>query len=241
MRLAESSKCVEMRRRNSPEPANLLSWCPTLILVLSSRGKCEQPITCVAQAAWWPLGPFLRFCRVRMSGTQDSLTVALTGGLPFIALVSAALALPLSLLLLWLYRRAVLRSMRHRSGAAAPSVPSVQASAPPLGSIELSCDEASASPSLAPHAESLFQRAVGGSWRAAVVHCIAGAGYAVVMTLGWLISDQLRDPPREVPLVILDLCLAGGAHRESGSGFDAPEENLCGAGLLCGAGHPGGN
>lgn len=125
-----------------------------------------------------------------MSGTQDSLTVALTGGLPFIALVSAALALPLSLLLLWLYRRAVLRSMRHRSGAAAPSVPSVQASAPPLGSIELSCDEASASPSLAPHAESLFQRAVGGSWRAAVVHCIAGAGYAVVMTLGWLISDR---------------------------------------------------
>jgi len=51
-----------------------------------------------------------------MSGTQDPLTTALTGQLPFVLLMAAGLARPVSFFLLWLYRRAVLRSMRARGG-----------------------------------------------------------------------------------------------------------------------------
>ena len=46
-----------------------------------------------------------------MSATTDPTTLAITGELPSVLLGGALLALPVSLLLLWLYRRAVLRSM----------------------------------------------------------------------------------------------------------------------------------
>jgi hypothetical protein len=47
-------------------------------------------------------------------------TVWLTGMLPSVLLVSAALTAPLALLALWLYRRAVLRSMALAAGAPPP-------------------------------------------------------------------------------------------------------------------------
>src|SRR5918995_3525849 len=50
-----------------------------------------------------------------MSQRSDALTVALTGQLSFILIVSAVLALIFSYLLLRLYRRAVIKSMRRRS------------------------------------------------------------------------------------------------------------------------------
>ena len=45
----------------------------------------------------------------------DPTTLALTGQLPFIFSLGAILALPLSFLLLRLYRRAVLKGMNRRS------------------------------------------------------------------------------------------------------------------------------
>ena len=50
-----------------------------------------------------------------MSRRFDALTVALTGQLSFILIVSTVLALVASFLLLLLYRRAVVKSMRRRS------------------------------------------------------------------------------------------------------------------------------
>ena len=50
-----------------------------------------------------------------MSRQSDTLTVALTGQLTFILVVSALLALMASYLILRLYRRAVIKSMRRRS------------------------------------------------------------------------------------------------------------------------------
>ncbi|HEY2972158.1 MAG TPA: hypothetical protein VGJ48_06570, partial [Pyrinomonadaceae bacterium] len=50
-----------------------------------------------------------------MSQRSDPITVALTGQLSFILVVSTILALVASYLLLRLYRRAVIKSMRRRS------------------------------------------------------------------------------------------------------------------------------
>ena len=50
-----------------------------------------------------------------MSRQSDTLTVALTGQLTFILVLSAFLALIASYLILRLYRRAVIKSMRRRS------------------------------------------------------------------------------------------------------------------------------
>ncbi len=48
-----------------------------------------------------------------------NLTVALTGALPAVIIVSALLTAVVSVFLLWLYRRAVVRAMNEQSGVAA--------------------------------------------------------------------------------------------------------------------------
>jgi len=53
---------------------------------------------------------------------KDPITVALTGMLPLVMIAGALLAAPAAALLLWLYRRAVLRGMSESRGGAAVSV-----------------------------------------------------------------------------------------------------------------------
>jgi hypothetical protein len=72
-----------------------------------------------------------------MNAAIDPTTLALTGQLPLILLVAAALALPISLALLRLYKRAVLRSMRARARVttvanAPPSAPHAEVRRPGL-------------------------------------------------------------------------------------------------------------
>ena len=50
---------------------------------------------------------------------KDPITVALTGMLPLVMIAGALLAAPAAALLLWLYRRAVLRGMSESRGGAA--------------------------------------------------------------------------------------------------------------------------
>jgi hypothetical protein len=57
-----------------------------------------------------------------MSATTDPTTLALTGALPGVLIGGALLALPVSLLLLWLYRRAVLRSMNAAARGGPPQL-----------------------------------------------------------------------------------------------------------------------
>jgi len=66
--------------------------------------------------------------------TSSQAVLIGTGVLPFLVLVSAALTLPVSLGLLALYRRAVLRSMARRGGAAVPDAPATR-KAPPWPSV----------------------------------------------------------------------------------------------------------
>lgn len=59
----------------------------------------------------------------------DPVILALTGMLPAVLIAAAALAFVVSLLLLKLYRRAVLRSMNERGGGKAPTSPEPAAGA----------------------------------------------------------------------------------------------------------------
>jgi len=61
-----------------------------------------------------------------------STTVTLTGALPFLVLVAALLAYPLSSLLLSLYRRSVQRGMASvAGGSAAPAAAASRSTRPP--------------------------------------------------------------------------------------------------------------
>ena len=125
-----------------------------------------------------------------MGGPHDPLLQTLTGELPFVILASALLALPLSFFLLWLYRRAVRRSMRSRSGVIVPVVPPARASSPPPHNIELSFDGSSLSSPLPLPTQSVIRQIERGPWQAAAVYAAAGAGYALVMAIGWLAATH---------------------------------------------------
>jgi hypothetical protein len=112
------------------------------------------------------------------SATPDPVTHALTGVWPLIMIVSALLTFPASALLLWLYRRAVLRGMSgSRQGAmpAAETTAGTDAPPKPLRFVSLG---ASRSATLA------------GPWAAAVVYLAAGAAYALIMTAAWFLATH---------------------------------------------------
>ena len=125
-----------------------------------------------------------------MNSGSISTTVALTGTLPFVVLVAAAIAYPLCLWLLRRYRRSVLKGMSTGAGERA-ATPGVENAAreplPPLGVQALT----SASP-LHLHSldRSAYRQAAGGPWWSAAVYAASGLAYALVMTTGWLLATH---------------------------------------------------
>jgi hypothetical protein len=114
------------------------------------------------------------------SATPDPVTHALTGVWPLIMLVSALLTFPVSALLLWFYRLAVLRGMSEsRKGAipAAETIAGTDAPPKPLRFVSLG---ANASPATT----------LAGPWAAAVVYLAAGAAYALIMTAAWFLATH---------------------------------------------------
>lgn len=113
---------------------------------------------------------------------QTSAVLITTGMLPALMIAAAALTAPVSIFLLWLYRRAVVRSMAGRAGAAPAAGPSdggAQAAGPPL---QIRVIDAATLDTAEPL---VYQRALR-SLRAAVsVYVIAGLAYAVVLTSAW--------------------------------------------------------
>jgi hypothetical protein len=111
-----------------------------------------------------------------------SLTVALTGMLPAIVLISAALTAVTSAALLWLYRRAVLRSMAATTAAAAPpplgSGARRAAPPPPLEVVGVAATSGG-SPGYERAAQSLRQ--------AAWVYVAGGLAYALVLSAPWML------------------------------------------------------
>jgi hypothetical protein len=117
------------------------------------------------------------------SGTPDPVTHALTGVWPFILIISALVTLPVSALLLWFYRRAVLRGMKApRTAGVPPPVPATGSNAPPkpLRFVSL-------------RAGAVRRERFSGPWPAATVYLVAGAAYALTMTAAWYLATHDRE------------------------------------------------
>ena len=117
-----------------------------------------------------------------------NLTVALTGMLPAIVLISAALTAATSVVLLWFYRRAVLRSMAARAVSATPPQSRLPpgspraAQPPPLEVVSIASD-----PAATPGTPSAYDRAARSLRRAAWVYIAGGLAYALVLSAPWLV------------------------------------------------------
>ncbi|MSN24363.1 MAG: hypothetical protein GJV46_00700 [Geobacter sp.] len=127
--------------------------------------------------------------------TPDPTTLALTGQLPFILSVSAILALPISFLLIRLYRRSVLKRMSLRSEK--PADKSKYFSSDPTENVEktsyplkLITVDASNNKDEANRAGMLFRKACSSPWRAAFIYLAGGSAFAVVMTVAFLRSSH---------------------------------------------------
>jgi hypothetical protein len=133
-----------------------------------------------------------------MSRQFDSVTVALTGQLFFILVASAVLALIASYLLLRLYRRAVIKSMRRvgRSEILEPKgylppEPEHKPHDAPLNFNFIVRRALKANRA----AVSLYRSAIRRRWLAALVHMIAGCCFAAVMTATFLLAGKLAFSP----------------------------------------------
>ena len=116
--------------------------------------------------------------------------VSLTGELSGILLLAVPLAFVISAALLALYLRAVLRSMRRRSGSTAPPpAPVAVAATPPV--VALAVEEVAASGPLADGAQALVTASRRGRWRVGVVYVLAGLSSAALMTLIYLVANEI--------------------------------------------------
>lgn len=109
-------------------------------------------------------------------------TAILTGTLPFILLASALFTAPVAFILLWLYRRAVIRSM-NRMGNGAKSAPPVSNAGAPSSPKPLritAVAAGSAGPSTRYFAIDRSLRQLG------LVYIAAGLAYALVFTAIWM-------------------------------------------------------
>lgn len=114
----------------------------------------------------------------------DPVTLALTGMLPFIILLAAALTPVIALSLLRLYRRRVLSGMNRSSGVATAGERPL--SAPPVRprvALEVTVEEAATLPGVG--APPVY-------WRSLAVYGASGAVFALIMTLATLISAQIE-------------------------------------------------
>ena len=128
----------------------------------------------------------------------DPITVALTGELSFILIVSGCLGLLISFLLLWLYRRAVQRGMARRTGTPATPEASGAArmtSAPPSAPLAITYADTGRKKSAVNGDLDLYRRALTGPWRAAAVYGAGGALFAAVLAFAFLWSSGIELRP----------------------------------------------
>ncbi|GLI36803.1 hypothetical protein KI811_17730 [Geobacter hydrogenophilus] len=129
----------------------------------------------------------------------DPTTIALTGQLPFILSTGAILALPLSYLLLRLYRRALLKGMNRsgeKTGRGRETARAEQAEAAPTpaGEFRLTVLDASSSAGRE-GAGPLLRRARSSPWRAGLVYGAGAAAFAAIMAFSFLRSSNTEFLP----------------------------------------------
>jgi len=118
--------------------------------------------------------------------TTDPATLALTGMLPAVLIGAAALAFVVSLLLLKLYRRAVLRSMNERGSGGSPPSPEPTGTPPEA---TLTVEQFAINKETVASGDAL-REALTAPWRAALIYAGAGAAFAAIMTGAWLLATR---------------------------------------------------
>ncbi len=130
---------------------------------------------------------------------MDPTTLALTGQLPAILIAAALLALPTSLMLLWLYRRAVLRSMRAGAPGAparpAPARPAPTTPPAPRPELTITSYGRDAEADFGPEARSLYAYLTRARHRAAAAYALGGLTFALVMTAAFLVATGIGFAP----------------------------------------------
>src|SRR5262245_52054046 len=116
---------------------------------------------------------------------SETTTLITTGMLPMLLLASAALTAPATLFLLWLYRRAVERSMAGRVGYAAPPFTEGARDVGEGAPLELRLIEATEVGGLPP--PPLYRTSISSLFSPQVVYVTAGLTYALVLTCSWLV------------------------------------------------------
>lgn len=129
----------------------------------------------------------------------------LSGMLPVVLILAAALALPLSLLLLRLYRRAVARAMMRR-----------------LSHEDARWEDSESHPPASRGAENLLQVAEWAPWRAVGVYAAAGFTFALLLALVTQLGDGFTVLPvrtailtvgHAFPLMLTAILIAGSTRR----------------------------
>src|SRR5215207_6259005 len=135
----------------------------------------------------------------RLTQPQDPGTVALTGEPPLILVLAALAALPVSIALLWRYRRAVLRSMRtHVSSRTVEPLPvetSPSPNRPAQRTPDLPIVDHTSPTTAGPEATVLYSSLLRIPWRAAALYAVAGSCYALVMATATLMADNIELRP----------------------------------------------
>src|SRR2546423_3459515 len=126
----------------------------------------------------------------------DAGSPILAGLLIFVLLLTVLLSLPISFGLIWRYRRTVMRSMRISTTPSANETPPPVLT-PPNKAMQLSpapviVDSASSSIST-PAAGDLYAEVLHSPWRAAAIYALAGACFALTLTVATLAAEHLVD------------------------------------------------
>lgn len=121
-------------------------------------------------------------------GGGMNVTVALTGMLPAIIIVAAVLTMPVSIFLLWLYRRAVVRAMRAQAGIVPPPVASTAVSPRPLSGSPPTLTIIDSTSNLGDTSEgsAAYGQAVQSLKRTALVYAMGGLVFALILALAWI-------------------------------------------------------
>ena len=133
-----------------------------------------------------------------MSQRSDAFTVALTGQLPFILVSAAVLAFVASFLILRLYRRSVIKSMRRRGTSdildAKGYLPPGPEPKPNDTRLNFNFVARRQIPARA-GAVKLYRHVRRRRWLTAVIHTVAGAAFAAVMTAAFLSAGKMEFLP----------------------------------------------
>lgn len=119
-----------------------------------------------------------------------SLTVLLTGVLPIAVWVASALTLPVSLLLLRMYRNAVQKGMNSFGGGMVPGSERDLVRRTPSSSLQIRTFDHASREVRRGKVSPTYRMALQRPWQAAAVYTAAGACYASIMTAGWLVATH---------------------------------------------------